>query len=144
MGDVQIINVSMIRGLPAPRGSGPRTMRGGQMLGRVAPRIGAEVSGFSATMEAQVVDGLPNGINVPADTMDLIRDAQMVHQWVVTGQQVEAWCAQEGLEQHSWMSEDGTVTVPDEVLDDCPDAVRQWAMEAPEAVAALRRLRQED
>lgn len=130
--------------LPKPRGGNQRiTLRSGGMVGGVSPRLGMDVSGFSATMEQQVVGGLPGGVHVPADTLDLLEDAETVLAWLATGRNLEVWCEQEGHEGLTWVDEDGNITVPDEVADSLPEEYRHWVEQAPEAVAALRRLRQE-
>lgn len=114
------------------------------MIGGMSASRTDEVTGFTAPAEVQVVDGLPLDTNVPADTLDLLADAHTVADWLEAGGRVRAWCDAHGLDDTSWMAPDGTVTMPEEVLEESPDAVRQWVLDAPEATAALRRLRRVD
>jgi hypothetical protein len=60
------------------------------------------VQGFAAS-EPSHVQGLPEGIKVPTEVMDIIAMARKVDSWIWKGMRVNEWALENGAADASWL-----------------------------------------
>ncbi|MFQ5557560.1 MAG: hypothetical protein ACE5GB_08660, partial [Acidimicrobiales bacterium] len=95
MSGMQIF-VKTFKAEPLPAGSGLRPVWKAP-AGTEAMFMAGEVDGFAAaTEELELIDGLPAGVNIPAELLDVIAMAKEVEAWLDTARRVRSWAETEG------------------------------------------------
>ena len=64
-----------------------------------------EGAGASESDAPELIQGLPVGIDLPADLLDHVEAANRVNAWVDKGRRVREWLEEEGIGEESWLPE---------------------------------------
>lgn len=71
------------------------------------PQMGGEVMGFSATeAPPETVQGLPEGVYLPARLEQIISMAKRLENWIDKGRRVRAWAEEHGHGDAPWLPAD--------------------------------------
>lgn len=71
------------------------------------PQMGGEVMGFSATeAPPETIQGLPEGVYLPARLEEIIAMAKRLESWIAKGRRVRAWAEEHGHGDAPWLPAD--------------------------------------